>query len=135
MNEHHNGKKRKVLSIEEERNHLIHFSHFALKISNLSFLKHGNRWSKLVSSLSIAQSLGLSTPTNEEERSNNDKISEYNLWSIIKNLDYTPLNAYGNENLEHLWTLEQTNKMQNNAKVKFLLTYALCISEYDKFYG
>ena len=62
------------------------------------------------------------------------KSTQYSLWGIITKGDYVPKNA-GGQIIEDEWTTTQLQKVQDNSKAKYLLTCALCRSEYDKVFG
>ncbi len=63
------------------------------------------------------------------------KSTQYNLWRIITKGDFIPTDSDGRLLDEDDWTPDQLQKVQSNSKAKYLLTCALCKSEYDKVYG
>jgi len=63
------------------------------------------------------------------------KSTQYSLWKIITNGDYVPTNSEGQLIPEDQWSTAQMQKVQDNFKAKYLLTCALCRSEYDKVFG
>jgi len=62
------------------------------------------------------------------------KSTQYSLWKVITKGDYIPTDSEGQVINEDEWTATQLQKVQENFKAKFILSCALCKSEYDKVF-
>ncbi|KAJ8749454.1 hypothetical protein K2173_025649 [Erythroxylum novogranatense] len=63
------------------------------------------------------------------------KSTHVDLWDVIENEPYTPVDEDGNLIPRTRWTINQKARIQLNSKAKFFLTCALSKSEYDKVHG
>ncbi|KAJ8769823.1 hypothetical protein K2173_008230 [Erythroxylum novogranatense] len=63
------------------------------------------------------------------------EYTHVDLWDVIENGPYTPVDEDGNLILRTRWTADQKARIKLNSKAKFFLTCALSRSEYDKVHG